>query len=57
MTAMDASEVRAKLRQLLRVARFQGLSLDDLEDEIDKLFRGEVDDQPPAQPDQIPEPA
>lgn len=50
-------EVRQALRQILRRARFEGWNLDDLEDEIDHLFREGVDVQPPVTPDQLPEPA
>lgn len=56
MDANESAAMRVKLRQLLRVARFQGWSLDAIEDEIDSLFRGEVDDQPAPAPDQLAEP-
>ena len=56
MDANEAADMRRRLRVLLRVARFQGWSLDAIEDAIEELFRGEVDDQP-AQPDQLPQPA
>ncbi len=53
MDEAQASSVRGELRQLLRRARFQGLSLDDLEDEIESLFRGGVNVQPAPTPDQL----
>jgi hypothetical protein len=46
MNATAASDVRKKLRALLRVARFQNWALDELEDEIDKLYGEGVDIQP-----------
>lgn len=49
-------EMRQALRQLIRRARFYGWSLDDLEDEIDTLFREGVPVQPAPTPDQIPGP-
>lgn len=51
MASAMSIEMRAELRQLLRKARFAGWNLDDLEDEIDHLFREGVDVQP-APPDQ-----
>lgn len=56
MASIDSIEVRQQLRQILRRARFEGWNLDDLEDEIDHLFREGVISQTPATPDQIPEP-
>jgi hypothetical protein len=43
---MDAQK-RKWLRELLRISRFNAWSVDKLEDEIVKLFRGEVDIHPP----------
>jgi len=43
--------MRDQLHQLLRVARFQGWTVDHLEDEIMHLLSKGVDDQP-APPDQ-----
>lgn len=57
MGATERATVRATLRQLLRRARFEGWSLDDLEDEIDSLFREGVNVQPAPTPDQLPEPS
>jgi hypothetical protein len=37
---------RARLREVLRVGRFEGWTLDMFEDAIEKLYRGGVDDQP-----------
>lgn len=51
MASAMSNEVRQELRQILRKARFYGWNLDDLEDEIDHLFREGVDVQP-APPDQ-----
>lgn len=49
----DADALRRRfLRELLRISRFNDWSVDKLEDEIVKLFRGEVDIQPPVAPDQ-----
>lgn len=56
MDANEAADMRRRLRVLLRVARFQGWSLDAIEDAIEELFRGEVDDQPAPAPDQLAEP-
>ena len=47
---------RMALRAILRRARYENWPLDDIEDEITKLFRGEVDDQPAPAPDQLAEP-
>lgn len=57
MGADERAQVRATLRQLLRRARFEGWNLEDLEDEIDNLFRGGVTTQTPAPPDQLPGPS
>lgn len=51
MPSTASVEVRQALRQILRRARFEGWNLDDLEDEIDKLFHEGVNVQP-APPDQ-----
>lgn len=56
MPSEASIEVRQALRQILRRARFEGWNLDDLEDEIDHLFREGVDVQPAPSPDQLPEP-
>lgn len=56
MPSEDSIEVRQALRQILRRARFEGWNLDDLEDEIDHLFREGVNVQPAPTPDQLPEP-
>lgn len=49
--------MKEQLHQILRVARFQGWTVERLEDEILHLVgRGGVDDQP-AQPDQPPAPS
>ena len=52
MPSEASIQMRQQLRQLLRRARFEGWNLDDLEDEIDTLFRGEVNVQPATPPDQ-----
>jgi hypothetical protein len=45
-------EMRHALRQILRRARFEGWNLDDLEDEIDHLFREGVPIHTPPPADQ-----
>jgi hypothetical protein len=56
MSTPEDPTLRHRVRELLRVSRFQNWSVDKLEDELTKLFRGGVDVQDPAQPVQIPEP-
>ena len=57
MGAVESRDFQERLRRLLRLARFESWSVDVIEDEIYKLFRGEVTTQTPATPDQLPEPA
>ena len=57
MGTVESSEFRDRLRRLLRLARFESWSVEAIEDEIYRLFRGEVTTQTPATPDQLPEPA
>lgn len=52
MSAPEDKTLRRELRELLRVARFESWTLDAIEDEITKLFRGGVTPQPPVTPDQ-----
>jgi hypothetical protein len=52
MIPPDMSEHRQRLRELLRVGRFNGWSVDKLEDEIERLYHGEVMPQPPVDPAQ-----
>jgi hypothetical protein len=46
MSESEQGSHRKRLREVLRVGRFEGWTLDMLEDAIEKLYRGEVDDQP-----------
>lgn len=48
--------MRAKLTELLRVARFQGWSSEKLTDEILRLLHLEGVDAQPVTPDQIAQP-
>jgi hypothetical protein len=56
MSADLANRVRPYLREILRIAKFESWSVDQLEDTIVRLFGGEVDTQPAPTPDQIAEP-
>jgi hypothetical protein len=56
MSEPEKGSHRQRLRELLRVGRFEGWTLDMLEDEIEKLYGRGVDIQPPVAPDQQPEP-
>ena len=57
MGTVESPEFRERLRRLLRLARFESWSVEAIEDEIYRLFRGEVTTQPPATPDQLAGPA
>lgn len=57
MSEDEDTGVRRELRQLLRIARFQSWSLDDLEEAIAALFRGGVTTQPAPTPDQLAAPS
>jgi hypothetical protein len=46
MSEPEKGSHRQRLRELLRVGRFEGWTLDMLEDEIEKLYGRGVDIQP-----------
>ena len=57
MGPVESRDFQERLRRLLRLARFESWAVEALEDELYKLFRGEVTTQTPATPDQLPGPA
>ena len=57
MGPVESRDFQERLRRLLRLARFESWSVEAIEEEIYRLFRGEVTTQTPATPDQLPEPA
>jgi len=57
MGPVESRDFQERLRRLLRLARFESWAVEALEDELFKLFRGEVTTQTPATPDQLPGPA